>query len=104
MYSFKCRISSQRRVILAETQQHFIKFCPFKIAERYGILEKKADTVQNRLFLSAVNKRYRPFYGLSKYSKRSVTMPGHCGKVRFIPAVFIMIAGKIHAQRIFGIG
>src|SRR2546423_4394912 len=65
-----------------------------------GVFIEKAYTVQNRFFLAAVDQWNRTFYCLGKYSKWCMACTRHSAIVSFVPAIFIMITGKIHAYGI----
>src|SRR5580693_8647596 len=91
------------RICFSKIQKCFIKLSPAEFSKYYWIFFEKLEGPQNRFFLSAVYERYTTYHSLCKYSKRGVTPAWKNPIVCFVPAILIMITGKIHLNCIGGI-
>src|ERR1700737_2770106 len=84
-------------------EQGTVEGSPLEFFKDNRIFFEKLNGPENRLFLAAINKRNTSGHSLGKHSKRSMNGAGENAKISLVPAVFIMVAGEIHFQGIFGI-
>src|SRR6185369_954004 len=79
------------------------KLCPAIILKCNGVFVKETNTVKKWFFLSTIYKWYCSRHCLCKDCKRGMNWSGKSFIIRFVPTIFIMIAGKIEWDRLFRI-